>query len=168
MSDEQEKDKLDLVTAATFEWGSFFSTPIGKVLAGVIVSLLMLAASWITDRTKPVPAPVPVPVSPPVINVIPGPSTDPINPIVEPPTINGKIVLHLIASAKDVPASELLKGLTFQTDPKVYRDGATYPFAGKSIPLPCMSRWSDGKVVDVQPFTKAEEVVAFVKKGVAP
>lgn len=141
----------DEVAKATFEWGSFFSTPTGKVIGGLIVALLMLASSWITDRTKPQP----------VVNIVPGNDPLPVSPIVEPG--NSKVVLHLTADAKDV--LEHLKGLTFQTDPKIYRDGSTYPFGGKSISLPCMTRWSNGRVVDVQSFTKAEEVAAFIKKA---
>lgn len=163
-SELSEVDRLKQVESATYDWSSFLSTPIGRVVGGLVVALLMYAASCITDRTKTTP-PVPAPQPPAVINVIPGGPEQPVlPPIIVPSAPVYKVVLHLTASAKAVPSSDLLKGMLIQVDPKIYPDGSVYPFNGKTIPLPCMVQHSDGKVIDVQPFTKDEEVAAFVKK----
>lgn len=138
-----EEERLKRVESGTYDWGAFFSTPTGKVIGGIIVSLLMLAASWITDRTKPVT---------PIINVTP--SVD-VAPIIVP---SAKVVVYLTTSTKDLK----LQGV--QIDARIYPDGSTYTFGSKSIPLPCMAWFQDSKVADVQPFTKAEEVVTYLKK----
>lgn len=164
-NDPIDSGKLDKVTDATFKWSEFFSTPAGKVIGVMVMTLVAMLSSWLTDKLQPKPAPIPAPQPPAIINVVPGGDQQPpAPPIIVPSAPVYKVVLHLTASAKAIPSSDLLKGMLLQVDPKIYPDGSAYPFNGKNVPLPCMAQHADGKVVDVQPFTKAEEVAAFVKK----
>ncbi len=156
-----QEEKLNKVEAATFDWSSFLSTPTGKVIGGMIVALLMLASSWISDRTKPTLPPQ----QPPIINVVPSGPEQPsgLPPIVVPTAATHKVTLHLTSASKAIP-SELPKGLVVQVDPKLYPDNAYYPWQGKQVALPCMVHHQNGTVMDVQTFSKADEVAAFVKK----
>lgn len=161
---EQNKVSLDKVWAATFDWGSFFATPVGKALGGLALALLVMATTWVNDKINNPKNPVP-PVN---VNIVPVPDGQP--PIIPPSAAKAKVTLYLTSSVKDIGNDVAVKALPVVIDPKIYDDGSKYEInRGSSlrlVPLPCAIAFGpDGKANgEGVTFANGADVAAFWKK----
>jgi hypothetical protein len=154
---EENADQIAALAKKLDTWGSLLSTPSGKIVGAMLVSMATLFITWVSGKMDPTPHPAPAPV----INIVGGDTVSPIQPPVK--SLAG-LTLYCTASTVSVASDQSIKGLPVTADQKPYADGSTYPFGGKNIPVPCMA-WKDatGTVVDVQPFSNAGDVAAYLK-----
>lgn len=132
--------------------------------AAAVAALTLIGSSFTAGRftapTVPVevkPAPIVAPeVKPDVTPIIP-----PV-PIVEPKAQLNKVVIYRTELLSRLDLAKLPAKVF--VDPKVYAEGSSYPWGGKSVPLPCMALIDNGgKVIDVAPFVNAEGAGVFLK-----
>lgn len=128
------------------------------VTAAIAGISLLLGGGILGRVTAPnVPAPIVAPVTPPVTPPVDVPI--PIPAPIKPPVVNPNKVVIYRTSPEPIGTSA---GVF--VDPKIYEAGSTYPFAGKSIPLPVMALIGPtGTVLDVQPFVNAADAAALLK-----
>ncbi len=153
----ENSSKIDENTAKINDWSQFLSTPVGKIVAGMVLSLLTLFATWLSGKMDP--KPIPVPLTPPV-NVVIHPND---GPVVTPPVASSRAVLYL---TKDVDAKALagdaaFKKLNVTIDPTTYEAGSKIG----SVMLPCVALLdANNKVIEAAPYTTVEALTQWLAK----
>lgn len=158
---EENAIKIEQNKALISDWSSFFSTPVGKVVGGMVLSLLTIFSVWLSGKMDPKPIPVVVPVTTEVTKVT---SESKINESKPPEKAKNKVVLYTTTDTQLVKDDLALKKLDIVVQTG-YLTGQPYTFNGKAIPVPCMALVAaDGKVLDVQPWDgTVASIINFVK-----
>jgi len=134
---EDKLDKLELVTQA---WSAFLSTPVGKVVGGLLISWLTFASVWLSGKMDQKQVPVPIVVDQPV--AAPHPPVD----AAKPAAVNK--VTYIITTATDVA---ILKGLPPGAVEVLSADHKLYSFNKELYPLPvAVTRDTAGQDLDVK------------------
>lgn len=134
-------EKIAKVTAATYDWSQFFSTPTGKTIGGILLVLAGLISSYITDKMNT--------SQPPIVQ-----------------HQKSSYVVYVTETTKKIPFEASLAEFALSVDTKVYQDGLAYRLGETMIPLPCVIKvGSDGKAISGTTFEKATDIADFCKKG---
>lgn len=145
-------------------------------IAAAVAGISLLLGGGLLGRWTAPTAPVETPTTPLVVNVppasvvvVPPPTPAVTPPVVTPAAKMPTLILYSVEGGLDITAiaadaSVVKLGIPVWVS-TLYVPASTYLFNGKSIPLPCMA-WVDegGKLLDVQTFANAGDVVAFVGK----